>query len=516
VAGEPPTIVGGPELEFGHYTVLRRADGSPWKLGAGAMGVTYKAMDAMLHRAVAVKVIVPARWHEPRTRALFLREARAAARVRHENVASVVYLGDEPNNFFMAIEFVDGICLDERLRARGPLAPPLAVDIAAQIARGLAAIHEQQIVHRDLKPSNVMLVPTSRDPRAVDVEPTGWQAKIIDFGLARSFTASGLGTQAGALTRGFVGTAAYASPEQCAEHDRIDGRSDLYSLGCILWEMLAGAPPFLAATQREMLNQHIGRPPPLARMMWLPPSLVHVLERLLAKDRSNRFASAAAAARALKNCRDRLISGADGVDESKRPTSDQENAIEPTWTTTSAHAGPGLGSLVPLLGVAIILSLVISAWFVGLRIFEGREVTPLSPVKSQVDVRKSVAMLPFASFGEDAESDPFASAVQQDILASLARIRGLKVVARNLVLMDKPGSRDLPQIGRDLGAGTLLEGSVRRVGTRVRISVHLVDPVSGQNLWAENFDRDLTGVREIPEMIARGVARTLGLEMEGP
>ncbi len=98
MAGEPPTIVGRPDLEFGHYSVLRRADGSPWKLGAGGMGITYKAMDTMLHRPVAVKVIAPARWHEMRTRALFLREARAAARVRHENVASVVYLGDEPNN----------------------------------------------------------------------------------------------------------------------------------------------------------------------------------------------------------------------------------------------------------------------------------------------------------------------------------------------------------------------------------------------------------------------------------
>ncbi len=271
MSGEPPTTAGGPELEFGPYTVLRRADGSPWKLGAGGMGVTYKATDEMLHRPVAIKVIAPGRWHEPRTRALFLREARAAARVRHENVASVVYLGDEPNNFFMVIEFVDGVCLDERLRAHGPVAPLLAVELAAQIARGLAAIHEQQIVHRDLKPSNLMLVPTRRGRPPDPDDPSGWQVKIIDFGLARSFTASGLGTQAGALTRGFVGTAVYASPEQCAEQSRIDGRSDLYALGCILWEMLAGRPPFLASTQREMLNQHIGRPPPMARMLWLPP-----------------------------------------------------------------------------------------------------------------------------------------------------------------------------------------------------------------------------------------------------
>ncbi len=184
----------------------------------------------------------------------------------------------------MVIEFVDGICLDERLRAQGPVAPLLAIELAAQVARGLAAIHEQEIVHRDLKPSNLMLVPALRDRAAAPDDPAGWQAKIIDFGLARSFTASGLGTQAGALTRGFVGTAAYASPEQCAEQDRIDGRSDLYSLGCILWEMLAGAPPFLGVTQREMLNQHMKRPPPLARLMWLPPSLLQVLERLLAKD----------------------------------------------------------------------------------------------------------------------------------------------------------------------------------------------------------------------------------------
>jgi serine/threonine protein kinase len=516
VAGEPPTIAGGPELEFGHYTVLRRADGSAWKLGAGGMGVTYKAMDAMLHRPVAVKVIAPARWHEPRTRALFLREARAAARVRHENVASVVYLGDESKNFFMVIEFVDGVCLDERLRGNGPVAPLLAVELATQVARGLAAIHEQQIVHRDLKPSNLMLVPTARGRATAADDPAGWQAKIIDFGLARSFTASGLGTQAGALTRGFVGTAAYASPEQCAEQDRIDGRSDLYSLGCILWEMLAGAPPFLAATQREMLNQHIGRPPPLARMMWLPPSLVRILERLLAKEPDDRFANASATAWALKDCRERLVSGAECVDEGKRPKPDPENPIEPTWTTTSAHAGPGPGSLLPLLGLAAVVSVVMGAWFVGLRVYEMREAPPPPRSSQPLESRKSIAMLPFASFGEEAKSDPFASALQQDILASLARIRDLKVVARNLALMDKPGSRDLRQIGLDLGAGALLEGSVRRVGTRVRVAVHLVDPATGQSLWAENFDREVTDVREVPELIARGVAGALGLELDAP
>ncbi len=513
MAGEAPTVAGGPELEFGHYTVLRRADGSPWKLGAGGMGVTYKAMDGMLHRPVAVKVIAPGRWHEQRTRALFLREARAAARVRHENVASVVYLGDEPNNFFMVIEFVDGVCLDERLRTHGPVAPLLAVELALQMARGLAAIHEQQIVHRDLKPSNLMLVPTSRDRVAGPDDPAGWQAKIIDFGLARSFTASGLGTQAGALTRGFVGTAAYASPEQCAEHARIDGRSDLYSLGCILWEMLAGAPPFLAVTQREMLNQHIGRPPPLARMMWLPPSLVRILERLLAKDPDKRYDSAAAAAWALKTCRERLSSGAECIDESKRPRPDPENPIQPTWTTTSAHAGPGPGSMLPLLGVALFIGVLAGSWLLGRQLLEMRE-PPASRAKPVPTAGLSVAILPFASFGDDTKIDAFASALQKETLASLARVRGLKVVARNFVLMDKPGSRDLPQIGRELGVGALLEGSVRHDGRQVRVSVHLVDPVNGQSLWAENFDRDVGAAPDLPEKIARGIAQAMGLEMD--
>ena len=120
-----------------------------------------------------------------------------------------------------------------------------------------------------------------------------------------------------------------------------------------------------------------------------------------------------------------------------------------------------------------------------------------------------MAILPFASFGEDADIDPFANALQKEILASLARVRGLNVVARNFVLMDKPGSRDLPQIGRELGVGALLEGSVRRDGRQVRVSVHLVDPATGQSLWAENFDREIDAMGDVPEQIARSVARAL-------
>ncbi len=488
MAGEPPTTAGGPELEFGPYTVMRRADGSPWKLGAGGMGVTYKATDEMLHRPVAIKVIAPGRWHEPRTRALFLREARAAARVRHENVASVVYLGDEPNNFFMAIEFVDGVCLDDRLRAQGPLAPLLAVELSMQIARGLAAIHEQQIVHRDLKPSNLMLVPTrsSRSP-ALD-DSSGWQVKIIDFGLARSFTASGLGTQAGALTSGFVGTAVYASPEQCAEQSRIDGRSDLYALGCILWEMLAGRPPFFASTQRAMLNQHIGRPPPMARMLWLPPSLVRILERLLAKDPGDRYSSATETVRALKNCRDLLLSGAEQVDESRRPKLDPDNPAEPAWTTNSARARPRLGSLLPLLGVAVMLTILVGAWLAGVRLSDLRGATAS-------ERRQEVTVFPFVSLGEGAERDPLLVTMQEEIVASLSRVRWIRV------LVDRPtGSKR---------TGAFLEGSVRRAGSRVRIAVRLVDLASQRNLWAENFDRDAGDLRDVPELIARGVVQSL-------
>ncbi len=514
MSGENPTTDGAPGLDFSPYRLLRRRDGSPWRLGAGAMGVTYKAFDERLRVDVALKVIAPVRLEDARARALFLREARSAARVRHENVAAVTYLHDDPANIFLVMEFVAGESLEKWRREREVIVPLVATEFAIQIARGLGAIHAQQIVHRDLKPANLMIgsVGTGGDT-ASRSDPAAWRVKVIDFGLARAYAATGLETQAGAPTLGFVGTAAYASPEQCVEHDEIDGRSDLYSLGCILWEMLTGAPPFRAATQRQLIHQQITQLPPLSRITYLPRSLVAILSRLLAKDPNFRFADAASAAVALERCRDRLASGAEATDEKKRPLI-QNDVIGSTGGSTSAATArrPRLGTLVPFLGAAALISLVAGGWFWWPGPAEGRSVVPLGSPRLPPGDRRTIAVLPFANLSSGDENEALARTMQQDVLASLAQMPGLKVKSRTATRSSLSADRDLRRIAGELGAGALLEGSVRRSGERIRVTVQLIDPVTGQNLWAEAFDRDVGAAREIPDRIARDVASTLLVE----
>ena len=193
------------------------------------MGVTYKAHDNQLRVDVALKVINPGQVGNAKAQALFQREARAAARVHQSNVANVVFLSEDPENPFYAMEFIAGESLRDWLRVRLPLKPLLAIGLAEQIALGLEAIHAQNVVHRDLKPTNLMIVrtPRGREKGSSESDAATWQVKTIDFGLARAFEGDALSSNLDALTTGFRGTAVYASPEQCEERTDLDGRADL-------------------------------------------------------------------------------------------------------------------------------------------------------------------------------------------------------------------------------------------------------------------------------------------------
>ena len=278
---------------FGHFVVPRRADGSLWELGRGAMGVTYRAFDTSLRIEVALKVITGDRVQESDVRRRFQREARAAARIRHPNIASVLYLGEQGGEFFYAMEFIAGRSVDCLLKDNGlPLPITVAVALAAQAAAALNAAHRREVVHRDLKPANLMLLEGEatdhEDERIAAAE--GRQLKMIDFGLARSF---GLGRKEDSLVTqnlsGFIGTPAYASPEQCIGDGDLDGRADLYSLGIILWQMLTGALPFTGRVV-EVLGKHQFQPPPLDRLVkaGVPGELIEVLRGLLIKDPAER------------------------------------------------------------------------------------------------------------------------------------------------------------------------------------------------------------------------------------
>src|SRR5215469_12045294 len=260
---------------YHQYQLLRREDGSLWELGRGAMGITYKAFDTNLRFPVALKVINSTYLENDTARQRFLREARAAAALRHPNVASVFNLGTEEDEYYYVMEFIDGETVEARVKRLGPLEPVDALNIALQVARALAVAAKQQLVHRDLKPSNLMLVDEEGESLV----------KVIDFGLAKA--QKDAGEDSGALTMGgFVGTPHFASPEQVEEGD-VDIRSDIYSLGATLYFVLTGQSPF-SGSVGQIMSQHLYKPLPMAPLASLPRCVVSLLQQMMEKDRRNR------------------------------------------------------------------------------------------------------------------------------------------------------------------------------------------------------------------------------------
>jgi serine/threonine protein kinase len=282
---------------FDHYELVTGEDGKPVELGRGAMGVTYKAFDINLHCPVTLKVISERYLGDESARLRFLREARAAASVRHPNVASVFHLGRTGENYFYAIEFVEGEALYSLIKRSGPLELTSALEIAMQVASGLAAVHKQNLVHRDIKPSNIMV--SIEDGGAVT-------AKIIDLGLAKGVGEPG--AQTAISTPGlFAGTPEFASPEQFAGIGA-DIRSDLYSLGVTIWETVTGRTPFMGSAS-EVMYQHQQAPLPLEQLDHLPQPVAALLEVLLEKDPGRRFQSPTELLRAIPTITDAIDAG---------------------------------------------------------------------------------------------------------------------------------------------------------------------------------------------------------------
>jgi serine/threonine protein kinase len=262
---------------FEHYELVKGEDGKPVELGRGAMGITYKAFDVDLRCPVTLKVISERYLGDESARLRFLREARAAARLRHSNVASVLHLGRTGSSYFYAMEFVEGETLEKLVKRSGRLEVKLGLEIASQVAAGLAAVHKQKLVHRDIKPSNIM----------VSLEEGGAvTAKIIDLGLAKAVNEAGSQT-AISMPGVFAGTPEFASPEQFAGV-QVDIRSDLYSLGVTLWKMLTGKTPF-RGTSAELMYQHLHAPLAVGELGQVPQPVVALLEKLLEKDPTRRF-----------------------------------------------------------------------------------------------------------------------------------------------------------------------------------------------------------------------------------
>ena len=282
---------------FEHYELAKDDEGMPIELGRGGMGITYKALDVSLRLSVALKVISERYLNDESVRQRFLREARAAASLRHPNVASVFHLGKTGENYFYAMEYVDGETLESYLRRSGRLELKLALEIAAQVAAGLAAVHKQKLVHRDIKPSNIMV--TFEEGGAVNV-------KIIDLGLAKASNETSFQTPISAVG-GFAGTPKFASPEHFAAVG-VDIRSDLYSLGVIFWEMVTGSALFKGSAA-ELMYQHQHAPLPVEQLKDVPQPVAILLEVLLEKDPVRRFQNPAELLKAIPTVLDAIDAG---------------------------------------------------------------------------------------------------------------------------------------------------------------------------------------------------------------
>jgi serine/threonine protein kinase len=476
------------ELRFEHYTVLRNPEGKPFELGRGGMGVTYKAIDTHLRCPVALKIINAQFIGNESAGSRFLREARAAASVHHPNVATVHHLGESSGNYFYVMEFVDGETLEALIHRRGRLEIDLALEIVTQVAAGLAAIHKQHLVHRDIKPSNIML--SWEEGRLENV-------KIIDLGLAKGVTEDTL-----SIAGSFIGTPVYASPEQFAGLGT-DIRSDLYSLGVTLWEMLSGKPPFQGSVA-GLMDQHQHALPPFEKLRDIPGPIIALLQVLLAKDPGQRFQNPAQLPQSLTKVREAIGSGS-------HLTADELRSASPAVTTNVSKRKPRKQTVGWVLGVGLCLVGGLIAWF----FFSGyagflsnRQVVQATPTE------KSVAVLPFESLSESKSDAYFADGVQDEILNNLAKIAQLKVISRTSVMQYRADTkRDLRQIATTLGVANVLEGTVRRDGNHVRVSTELVDARNDSTIWADSYDRDLTDIFAIQNEVAQKVASRLRAQL---
>jgi serine/threonine protein kinase/Flp pilus assembly protein TadD len=492
---------------FENYEVMLDQDGQPIELGRGAMGITYKGFDTDLRFPVTLKVISEKYVGDESARLRFLREARAAAKVRHPNVASVFHLGRSGGEYFYAMEFVEGETLESLMKRSGQLAIKMALEITSQIAAGLEAIHEQKLVHRDIKPTNIMV--RLKDEGRVT-------AKIIDLGLAKGVSEPG--SQSAISTPGaFAGTPEFASPEQFAGLG-LDIRSDLYSVGVTLWEMLVGQAPY-RGSPTEVMYQHQHGPLPLEQLRGLPRPVVVLLEVLLDKDPAQRIQSPAELLKATQLVTAAIDSGRSLTAQDLRAISSlQLTALQKIEKFSERLKALFTTSRVRLLAWTLLALLIAGLVFLTVNVFFGvRRLATESPVTPPASIKapdKSIAVLPFESLSENKSDTYFAAGVQDEILSKLAKLSQLKVISRTSVMAYRPPSnRDVRSIGTALGVAHLVEGTVQRDGNRVRITTELIDARTDETLWSESYQRDLTDIFAIQSEIAQTVASKLSTRL---
>src|SRR5688572_27581283 len=471
-------------------------------LGTGGMGEVYLAEDTRLGRKIALKFLPALLTQDKAHLRRFEQEARAVAALSHPNVCvihEVVETGE--GRHCIVMEYVEGVTLRERM-AEGRMKVEEALDAAVQVASALSAAHAAGIVHRDIKPENVML---RRD---------GY-VKILDFGLAKlveeesqpldheaDTRALQLKTQPGLV----MGTVAYMSPEQ-ARGLPVDARTDVWSLGVVLYEMLAGKKPFEGATPTDVIISIAEREPePLANCA--PEVTIQserIVKKALAKDREQRYQTAEDMLVNLKGLRQELQIGAE-VERYKQPTpSSRPGAMTgPRPVITSRFLPLGLTRsriliLTALMGVLIIAGLISAPFF--------RQ----SSTPPQTEI-KSLAVLPMSNLSGDPAQDYFADGITDTLIAGLARVGALRVISRTSVMQYKGSQKPLAEIARDLNVDAIVKGSVQRVGERVEVSLQLIHATSDQPLWSQTYPRDLRDIMTLQNDVARDVTQAIQIK----
>jgi eukaryotic-like serine/threonine-protein kinase len=404
----------------GHYRIERA-------LGVGGMAAVYQAHDVRHGRSVAIKVLHPD-VAASIGRERFLAEIRTTANLAHPHILPLFDSGEAGGYLYYVMPLVGGESLRARLDRESPLEVDEALGIAREVADALAYAHERGVVHRDVKPENILL--------------QSGHALVADFGIARPAATDGSErmTQIGVA----LGTPLYMSPEQAAGDPDLDARSDVYSLACVVFELLSGGPPFRGPTAESILVQRFTQPPPRlgVRRPGIPRHIEGALFRAMARDRDERFAT--------------------------------------------------------------------------MRLFREALSDPSSAARD-ADTDRSVAVLPFANMSADPDNEYFSDGIAEEIINALAQVPELHVAARTSAFSFKGKPDDLRAIGEKLRVRTVLEGSVRRAGNRVRINAQLISTADGYHLWSERYDRELTDIFAIQDEIARAIAGKLRVTLgSGP
>ena len=412
----------GPGTVLSHYRIID-------KIGSGGMGVVYRAEDTKLKRTVALKFLAPQMLSGQEEELRFVREAQAAAALDHPNICTVYEIDRAQGHTFICMAFVDGLSLREKIGS-GPMNLDEALDVAIQVAEGLREAHERGIIHRDVKSANIMVTEKG-------------QCKIMDFGLAKLAGEIQL-TRSGTS----MGTVAYMSPEQ-ARGEEVDHRTDIWSLGVVLYEMLTGQLPFKGDYDQAVIYSILNTDPqPISGVpAEMSTKLEVMVDKALAKSPDSRYQSAAdilAHLRALRK--------------------DSESSKE---------------------------------------------------IASQAETHPSIAVLPFADLSPSRDQEYFCDGMAEEIINALTHLEGLRVVARTSAFAFKGKHQDIREVGRKLSVGTILEGSVRKAGNRVRITAQLIKVADGYHIWSEKFDRDLSDVFAIQDEISLAIVDRLKLKLLG-